>query len=128
MAEGIARARYPDLATYDSAGTMAVRGSAPTSLATSAAGELGIDIGSLRAGSLHNAFTPIPDRIYVMTERHRTKVVADHPGLADRVELLDAAGDIADPYGRDIAFYRYTRDKISAAIDLRAQEWRNELE
>lgn len=126
MAEGIARARHPELATYDSAGTMAVRGSTPTSAATSVAGELGIDIGNLRATSLSKAFTPIPDHIYVMTERHRSKVAASHPGLADRVELLDPQGDIADPYGLDTDFYRRTRDKIAAAIDVRAQEWREE--
>ena len=128
MAEGIARERYPELATYGSAGTMAVRGSAPTSPATSVAGELGIDIGNLRATSLSKAFTPIPDHIYVMTERHRAKVAASHPGLADRVELLDPNGDIADPYGLDTDFYRTTCDRIAAAIDLRARQWQAEAD
>jgi len=124
MAEGIARANHSELATYGSAGTMAVRGSAPTDPATCVVGELGIDIGNLRATSLRRALTPIPDRIYVMTERHRAKVAAGHSDLADRVELLDPAGEIADPYGLDEEFYRKTRDKIVAAIDLRAEEWR----
>ena len=126
MAEGIARDRYPELATYASAGTMAVRGSAPTTSAASATGEFGIDIGNLRASALSKAFTPLPDHIYVMTERHRARVAADFPGLADRVELLDPGGEIADPYGLDEEFYRRTRDQIAAAIDLRAEEWRGQ--
>ena len=126
MAEGIARDRYPDLATFGSAGTRAVRNSAPTDSAVTVTAEFDIDIGGLRSSSLRNAFSPIPDHIYVMTERHRSRVVQDFPGLADRVELLDPVGDIADPYGLDTAFYRATRDKIAAAIDQRAQEWREE--
>jgi protein-tyrosine phosphatase len=126
MAEGIARERYPDLATFSSAGTRAVRGSAPTGFATTVTKELGIDIAGLRASSLRKAITPTPDHIYVMTERHRSRVVADHPGLAGRVELLDPSGDVADPYGLDADFYRATRDKIAAAIDYRARHWRQE--
>ena len=123
MAEGIARARFGERASYSSAGTMAVRGSAPTDAAVIAAGELGADITSLRATALGRSIDPPPDKIYVMTGRHVARVRNQIPGLADRVELLDPAGDIADPYGSDLAFYRTTRDQIAAAIDRRAAEW-----
>ena len=103
-----------------------MRWSAPTGSATKVAGEVGVDIGNLRASALSEAVTPIPDHIYVMTERHRSTVVGDYPGLADRVELLDPEGDIADPYGLDTDFYRVTRDKIAKALDLRAEQWRKE--
>lgn len=122
MAEGIARARYPDFASYTSAGTYAMRGSTPSENAVAAAAELGADISRLRGRSLRKASKPLPDRIFVMTERHRDRVVAMYPGLADRVALLDVRGDIADPYGLDLEFYRQTRDRIAAAIDARFAE------
>ena len=123
MAEGIARQRYPELATYASAGTMAMRGATPTDTATVAAAEIGADIADLRGLSLTRATDPLPDRIYVMTNRHLAKVQSALPGLADRVELLDPDGEIADPYGFDLDFYRRTRDEIAAAIERRAAEW-----
>jgi len=123
MAEGIARSRYADLATFSSAGTAALHRSGPTSPATKAAAEIGADISGLRATSLRRGADPVPDHIYVMTERHRSRVIATHPALAERVELLDPEGDIADPYGLDIDFYRATRDRIAAAIDRRAPDW-----
>jgi protein-tyrosine-phosphatase len=128
MAEGIARTRFPDLATYASAGTAAIRGSAPTATATAAAAEIGIDISGLRAGALRKGTDPLPDRIYVMTTGHLDRVVAAFPGLAERVELLDPEGEIADPYGFDIEVYRTTRDQIFCAIEARAREWRAESE
>lgn len=123
MAEGIARARFPDLATYASAGTAAVHGAPPTASAVAAAAEVGIDISAQRAGALSTSSDPLPDRIYVMTNRHRDRVVAAFPGLAERVELLDPHGEIADPYGYDMAVYRATRDQIATAIEARAREW-----
>lgn len=123
MAEGIARARHGDKATFSSAGTIAVRGSAPTPAAASAAAELGVDISDLRALQLSKSFSPIPDHIYVMTNRHRDRVIAAVPGLADRVELLDPNGEVADPYGYDLDVYRAARDQITAAIDQRSKEW-----
>jgi len=127
-AEGIARDRYPDLATYSSAGTIAIRGSAPSRPAIAAAAELGIDISDLRGSPLSKASRTLPDHVYVMTERHRERVLAALPGLAERVELLDPAGEIADPYGLDLDFYRQTRDQIARAIDARAVEWRRDSE
>lgn len=123
MAEGIARARHGDLATFSGAGTVAVRGSAPTTPATTAAEEIGVDIAALRATQLSKAFSPIPDHIYVMTSRHRDRVISAFPGLADRVELLDPNGEIPDPYGYDLDVYRAARDQIAVAIDERAREW-----
>jgi protein-tyrosine-phosphatase len=123
MAEGIARDRFPDLATYSSAGTVAVRGSTPTTSAVSAAAEIGVDISELRAGSLRKGSDPLPDQIYVMTHHHLDRVVTTLPGLAERVQLLDPQGEIADPYGYDIDVYRATRDQIIAAIEARAPDW-----
>lgn len=123
MAEGIARERYGDIATFASAGTIAMRGSPPTDHAVTATAEVGADIRDLRGSSLSLSTDPLPDKIYVMTARHVADVERALPGLADRVELLDADGDIADPYGFDADFYRATRDQIAAAIDQRASEW-----
>ncbi|MCP3977057.1 MAG: hypothetical protein GY720_21425 [bacterium] len=123
MAEGIARARYGDRATFSGAGTIAVRGSVPTTPATTASDEIGVDIRDLRATQLNKSFSPLPDHIYVMTNRHRERVISAFPGFADRVELLDPNGDVPDPYGYDIDVYRAARDQIAAAIDARAKEW-----
>lgn len=126
MAEGIARAGHGDKATFSSAGTIAVRGSAPTTPATTAAAELEVDITELRATQLNKSFAPIPDHIYVMTNRHRDRVISAFPGLADRVELLDPNGEVPDPYGYDLDVYRSARDQIAAAIDYRARDWARE--
>lgn len=123
MAEGIARQRYPELATYASAGTMAVRGATPTDSANIAASEIGADIADLHGLALTRATDPLPDRIYVMTNRHLAKVRSALPGLADRVELLDPDREIGDPYGSDIDVYRRTRDQLANAIERRAAEW-----
>ena len=123
MAEGIARELFPELATYSSAGTMAVRGAPPTASAGAVTAEIGIDISALRAGALRKGSDPLPDHIYVMTTGHLDRVVAAFPGLAERVELLDPEGEIADPYGSDVDFYRTTRDQIIAAIEARSEEW-----
>ncbi len=123
MAEGIARKLFPDLATYSSAGTVAVRGAQPTAAALAATAEIGIDISELRAGTLRKGSSPLPDHIYVMTTDHRDRVVAAFPGLAERVELLDPEGEVADPYGYDLAVYRATRDQIVSAIKARARSW-----
>lgn len=123
MAEGIARDRYPELATYASAGTMAIRRSAPTGPAMDVTHEIGIDISSLRGASLSETLDPVPDIIYVMTEHHLIRVTSNHPELADRVELLDPDGEIADPYGSDTGVYRAARRQIETAIESRAVDW-----
>lgn len=102
-----------------------MRGSTPTEAAVITADELGVDINSLRATSLAKTTDPLPDKIYVMTARHSALVASALPGLAERVELLDPDGDVADPYGYDLDFYRATRDQIAAAIELRAADWVN---
>ena len=58
-----------------------------------------------------------------MTGRQRSRIAAQYPELADRVALLDPAGDIPDPYGHGIDVYRRVRDQIAAAIEARSQEW-----
>jgi protein-tyrosine phosphatase len=128
MAEGIARELFPDLATYSSAGTLAVRGAPPTAAAIAATAEIGIDISELRAGGLRKSSNPLPDQIYVMTTDHRDRVVATFPGLAERVSLLDPNGEVADPYGHDLDVYRATRDQIVSAIEARARSWTAESE
>jgi len=126
MAEGIARERFPDLATYSSAGMVAVRGATPTSSAVAAAAEIGIDISDLRAAPVRKGSNPLPDHIYVMTAGHLERVVAAFPGLAERVELLDPEGEVPDPYGYDLDSYRAARDQIERAIEARSREWTNE--
>ena len=123
MAEGIARDRFADLATYASAGTVAIRGATPTPNAVAAAGEIGIDISALRAGALRRGSDPLPDHIYVMTTTHLDRVVAAFPGLAERVELLDPEGEVSDPYGYDMEVYRATRDQIVRALEARSRDW-----
>lgn len=122
MAEGIARSRYGHRATFASGGTHAITGSGPSAHSVTAAAEIGIDIAYIRAS--HIPAHPIPDKIYVMTEHHRSHVVRELPDLADRVELLDPFGHpVPDPYGMDLDSYRAARDQIVSAIEQRASEW-----
>ena len=123
MAEGIARHRYGDIANFASGGTLPMIDHAPTGHAVDAAAELDTDIGDLRGSPLSAAFDPVPDHIYVMTRRHMAAVSAQFPELADRIELLDAPHEVADPYGYGPATYRETRDQIAQAIEARAAEW-----
>lgn len=116
MAEGYARAMYPDL-DVSSAGIHPVTGSAPTPAAQHVMLDEGIDIGDIRSG-------PVPVRAqtaYCMTRHHLEWVRASRPDI-DAHLLRPDGGEIADPYGYDVDVYVAIRDEIKAALVERLGE------
>ncbi len=108
MAEAIARhaseqGRLPSGAALfvGSAGVGASDGKPPSPEALRALRGMGID----HAGSskpLSREMIEKADLILCMTRQHfeaARRLVADRPALKDRIQLLDPAGDIADPIG-----------------------------
>jgi protein-tyrosine phosphatase len=127
LAEALARARPGAAAgvAFESAGLYALDDAPATPHAVQVGAERGADLSGHRARPITRAMAEQADRIYVMT---RSQVEAlDHMGadLGGKVGLLDPAGeDIADPYGGDLEAYRAVCERIVAAVEARAGEWR----
>jgi len=99
-----------------SAGTMAFAGAPATPAAVSAAAELGADISGHRNQPVTEQLINSSDLILCMTGGHVRQVREIAPNAADRVCLLDNAGDIADPIGGSETMYRGTAQHILQAI------------
>lgn len=65
------------------------------------------------------------DRVYCLTESHRSALLGLLPPSAgDRIQLLDPGGrDVPDPFGGPLTVYRKTADVIEAFIEARMAEW-----
>jgi protein-tyrosine phosphatase len=113
MAEALLRARLP-AADWEvsSAGTHALGGDPPSSLAQMAITELeGIDMADLRSSPLTVQDLMVSDYIFTMSRQQAAEVLALVPEVADRVRLLgsfaplhdetllsaDPGGEVADP-------------------------------
>ena len=125
MAEGIAKAMELPGYGFLSAGTAPVIGLPATAEAVLVAAEVGADLDGHLARDLSSLERIPPDEVLVMEPHHATAVLRSLPELAGNVHLLDPAGAaIADPYGRSVADYRETRDRIVAALEFHARRWR----
>lgn len=76
--------------------------------AIAALSEIGVDISGHRSNGV-----PVPklheaDKIYVMTQGHKTAIVDVFPELGERISILN----ISDPYGMELERYRECRDEI----------------
>lgn len=108
MAEAIARhaseqGRLPSGAALfvGSAGVGAWDGQPPSPEAVRALRSMGIDHAG-RSKPLSCEMIEKADLILCMTRSHveaARRLVADRPALKDRIQLLDPAGDVADPIG-----------------------------
>ncbi|MCA9064058.1 MAG: low molecular weight protein arginine phosphatase [Planctomycetaceae bacterium] len=64
--------------------------------------------------------------ILTLTDRHRRILLDARPDLADRIQLLDPAGqDISDPIGGSIEEYRECAAQIRDRVDYWAQRLLN---
>jgi len=127
LAEGVARARLgPESGVLcESAGLYALEGAPATSDALRVAGEMGVDLYRHRARSVTREMVEGADRIYVMTRSQEEALAHMGAELGGRVALLDPAGeDIPDPFGEDVEVYRRARDRITAAVEARVEDWR----
>jgi protein-tyrosine phosphatase len=113
MAEALLRDRLPEADwEVSSAGTHAMGGDPPSSLAQLAVSEVeGLDMSELRSSPLTVQDVMVSDYIFTMSRRQAAEVAALVPEAADRVRLLgsfaplneetdlsaDPGGDVADP-------------------------------
>lgn len=127
LAEAIARARLGPgaAAAVESAGLYALEGAPATPHVEEVAAEAGADLSGHRARSVTPAMLQEADRVYAMTRSQVEALRRLGAGPAERVTLLDPAGeDVADPYGGDLDSYRAARDRIAEAVEARLGEWR----
>lgn len=104
-----------------SAGTHALIGHAPTEEAQQAMREFDIDIAGLRAMQCdYNALSD-SDLILVMQDVHRQWIFDANPSSRGKVFLMGKWKkeiEVDDPYGRDIHYYRRTRDQLDELCEL----------
>ncbi len=82
----------------------------------------GLDLSGHRSQPLTVELLHRAERIYVMSPEHRRAVVELLPAASGRVELLSAAGPIADPFGGPLTVYQRTAEQIETAVTARVQE------
>ena len=101
----------------ESAGTSAVYSSPASGLATKVMNEMGVDIKSHLSQPITLTLVEEADKIYVMTRGHLETLREWMPN-AGNISLLDPeSGDIADPIGQDISFYRSSAFRIKKALE-----------
>lgn len=100
-----------------SAGAFAVPGSPATPEAVDAVKRIGIDPPAHRSRPLTADLVRDAQAIYCMTDTHRQAVLAMAPDAADKVRLLDPAGEIDDPIGAGHAVYDQCAARIAKLID-----------
>jgi L-threonylcarbamoyladenylate synthase len=105
-----------------SAGTMSLGGSPATPEAVEAAGKLGANIRNHVNQPLTGALIESSDLVFCMTGQHVEEVTRLSPASADRVGLLDPAGDILDPIGASGEVYHQVAKRIHAAIQTQMDE------
>ncbi|MEW6447884.1 MAG: low molecular weight protein arginine phosphatase [Bacillota bacterium] len=99
-----------------SAGIFALPGSPATPEAVDALAEWGIDLGGHRARLLSPEMVHEADLILTMTARHKEAVLEMAPKAEGKVftinEYAGFAGDIPDPIGKPVFFYRQYAEEI----------------
>lgn len=108
----------------ESAGTSASEGEPSAREGDEALAEMGIRVEQARHRSrgLTREMVRSADHVFTMTRGHREAVLAVAPESADKVKVLDPAGDIPDPIGSGLQAYRKTAERIRAGILQRFAE------
>jgi protein arginine phosphatase len=134
MAEGIARQMIAEqlgigLEGLDEAGIEITSAGAYASAGASASPEAiravaagGIDISGHKSTPLTRELVDSADVIYCMTASHRQAVLELVPAAKHKTHLIDAEGDISDPYGADDGVYRGTAEAIRRGLTDRLKE------
>lgn len=105
-----------------SAGTTAASGMPATEQAMQVMSQMGLDLSGHRSRSLSAEMIRDADVVYCMTESHRQDVLSLVPDAKHKVELLDGAGDIADPFGSDVTTYARCAEVIRRRLAQRIKE------
>ncbi|MEW6572658.1 MAG: low molecular weight protein arginine phosphatase [Bacillota bacterium] len=120
MAEGIFRDLLALQGVEDvdvaSAGVFALPGSPASPEAVDALAEWGIDLSNHKARLLTPEIIQEADLILTMTARHKAAVLETAPDAKDKVftinEYAGFTGDIPDPIGKPLFFYRQYAEEI----------------
>jgi len=100
-----------------SAGLAAVGGQRASAGATEVMSEYGISLDSHRSAPLTPDILRMADQVYCMTENLRQSLLAMAPEMESKVRLLGGEeGDIDDPMGQPVQFYRKTAARISQSV------------
>lgn len=136
MAEGIckdllAREGVGDI-TVASAGIYALTGAPASPEAVEALAEWGIDLSGHQARLLTPEMVREADLVLTMTARHKTAVLEMVPEAKDKVftlsEYAGFAGDIPDPIGKPLFFYRQYAEEIRRLCQVALARFRSEDE
>ena len=125
MAEGVLKAnifRTGVEVRAASAGIFALDEAPPTDPALIVMREIGIDISGHRGRHVTRSMVDEADRVLVMEQTHRVAVTHLLPEARNKTFLLKAfgpgakGGEIADPIGENLEFYRFCRNEIVSEI------------
>lgn len=128
MADGYLKYRLKELGKeqdvkVSSAGTHAKNGEASPEYAKRAIAKYGANIKTHAATTLENAKMHSADYILVMTERHKTDVIAKYPELEGRIKLLGEYAkdkeyeEIDDPWGYSFDVYENCAKEIVDSVE-----------
>jgi protein-tyrosine phosphatase len=106
-----------------SAGISAAPGSRAADEAQAVMKERGLDLGLHESQPLSDRLVRFADRIITMTRGHREAILSQFPEAASRTSLLARnRGDIADPIGGPIEYYRRCAEQIDGFLESWADE------
>lgn len=105
-----------------SAGAFATPGMRAAAPGISVLRKMGVDISRHRSQLLSVELIHQSDAIFAMSENHRRSVLALVPSAAEKVHLLDPAGDIDDPIGGDESLYLSLAGQLNTLIANRLAE------
>lgn len=115
-----------------SAGTDAPEGAPATKFAVEVAAEMGADITAHRAQQLSPEMMAAADLILVMERYHEEWIAGRAPEARARVRFIagypQGGGEIADPVGRSLEFYRETALLMKAGLMRVAAEVKRRLQ
>jgi protein-tyrosine phosphatase len=107
-----------------SAGLSAAAGYPAAIEAVQAVREAGVDLTEHGSRPVTAQLLRQADHIYTMTRGHRESIVASHPELAAKVELLSRDGrDVPDPIGQSAAAYVECKEEIEQNLRLLVDEF-----
>ena len=123
LRDRLARAGAAHRVKVSSAGTrVAMPGRRPDPRLGPLLAERGVRLPRIRARQATPELLVRADRILVMARGHGEELEALARGALPQLALLDAAGEIADPYFADGETFRAVADQVAAAVDRWVEE------
>jgi tRNA threonylcarbamoyl adenosine modification protein (Sua5/YciO/YrdC/YwlC family) len=109
--------------TIMSAGIAAMMGGRATSEAVRTMSESGVDLSAHETQPLTEPLVRHADMIFTMTQSQREAILAQWPGVSERVHLLAVSGgDISDPIGGPLERYQRCAEQIRHELESRLKD------